>query len=65
MNAWNKKSFSAQEKIAEQARYEGLGLSEKEAKNLQDFQVQQNSNWFVDATIEDKKADAMIVDIDQ
>jgi hypothetical protein len=22
MNAWNKKSFSAQEKIAEQARYE-------------------------------------------
>ena len=65
MNAWNKKSFSAQEKIAEQARYEGLGLSEKEAKNLQDFQVQQNSNWFVDATIEDQKADAMIVDIDQ
>ena len=49
----------------EQARYEGLGLSEKEAKNLQDFQVQQNSNWFVDATIEDQKADAMIVDIDQ
>jgi hypothetical protein len=65
MNAWNKKSFSAQEKIAEQARYEWLWLSEKEAKNLQDFQVQQNSNWFDEATIEDQKADAMIVDIDQ
>ncbi|MBQ9554370.1 TraM recognition domain-containing protein [bacterium] len=24
MNAWNKKSFSAQEKVAEQARFEGL-----------------------------------------
>ena len=65
MNAWNKKSFSAQEKIAEQARFEGLGLSEKEAKNLQDFQVQQNTNWFVDASIEDKMADAMIVDVEQ
>ena len=65
MNAWNKKSFSAQEKVAEQARFEGLWLSEKEAKNLQDFQVQQNTNWFVDASIEDRRADAMIVDIEQ
>ena len=46
MNAWSKKSFSAQEKVAEQAKYEGLGLSVKEAKNLQDFQVQQNSKRF-------------------
>ena len=54
MNARSKKSFSVQEKIAEQARYEGLGLSAKEAKNLQDFQVQQNSKWFSEVRIGDR-----------
>ena len=65
MNARSKKSFSVQEKIAEQARYEGLGLSAKEAKNLQDFQVQQNSKWFSEVRIGDRSADAMIVDTEQ
>jgi hypothetical protein len=65
MNAWNKKSFSAQEKIAEQAKYEWLGLSEVEAKNLQDFQVQQNIKRFSDAEIDWKQADALIVDTEQ
>ncbi len=65
MNAWSKKSFSTQEKVAEQARYEGLGLSEKEAKNLQDFQVQQNSKRFSEVKISDCPADAMIVDTEQ
>ncbi len=65
MNAWSKKSFSVQEKVAEQARYEGLGLSAKEAKNLQDFQVQQNSKRFSEVMIGDRPADAMIVDTEQ
>lgn len=65
MNARSKKSFSVQEKIAEQARYEGLGLSAKEAKNLQDFQVQQNSKRFSEVRIGDRSADAMIVDTEQ
>lgn len=65
MNAWSKKSFSAQEKVAEQAKYEGLGLSVKEAKNLQDFQVQQNSKRFSEVKISDCPADAMIVDTEQ
>jgi len=65
MNARNKKSFSAQEKIAEQAKYEWLWLSEIEAKNLQDFQVQQNTKRFSDAEINWKQADAMIVDTEQ
>ena len=65
MNAWSKKSFSAQEKVAEQAKYEGLGLSVKEAKNLQDFQVQQNSKRFSEVKIGDRSADAMIVDTEQ
>ena len=65
MNAWSKKSFSVQEKVAEQARYEGLGLSAKEAKNLQDFQVQQNSKRFSEVLIGDRPADAMIVDTEQ
>lgn len=65
MNAWNKKSFSIQEKVAEQARYEGIGLSTKEAKNLQDFQVQQNTKRFLETKIGEQSADAMIVDVEQ
>lgn len=65
MNARSKKTFSLQEKVAEQARYEGLGLSAKEAKNLQDFQVQQSSKRFSDLQIGNQAADAMIVDVEQ
>ena len=65
MNARSKKSFSAQERVAEQARYQWIGLSEQEAKNLQDFQVQQNMKWFTDLQIEWRPADAMIVDTER
>ncbi|RKW21914.1 DUF87 domain-containing protein [Candidatus Gracilibacteria bacterium] len=65
MNAWNKKTFSVQEKIAEKARLEGLGITEKQAQNLQDIAVQQVIGMFDEVSIGDTKADAMIVDTEQ
>lgn len=65
MNAWNKKTFSAQEKIAEKARFEGLWISQKQAEALQDLNVQQNMGLLSEVFIEDQQADAMIVDVEQ
>ncbi len=65
MNAWNKKTFSVQEKIAEKARLEGLWVTEKQAQNLQDIAVQQVIGMFDEVSIGDAKADAMIVDTEQ
>ena len=65
MNAWNKKTFSVQEKIAEKARLEGLWVTEKQAQNLQDIAVQQVIGMFDEVSISDTKADAMIVDTEQ
>ena len=65
MNAWNKKTFSVQEKIAEKARLEGLWVTEKQAQNLQDIAVQQMIGMFDEVSIGDTKADAMIVDTEQ
>ena len=65
MNAWNKKTFSIQEKIAEKARLEGLWVTEKQAQNLQDIAVQQVIGMFDEVSISDTKADAMIVDTEQ
>ena len=42
LNAWGKKTFSVQEKIAEKAKLEALGLDEEDSKNLQDFVVEQS-----------------------
>jgi hypothetical protein len=42
LNAWGKKTFSAQEKVAEKARLEALGLDEEDSKTLQDFVVEQS-----------------------
>ncbi len=64
MNAWNKKTFSAQEKIAERAKYEGLGLSSQEAENLQDLLVQEQEKLF-DKKINGLAPDALIVDTEQ
>ena len=65
MNAWNKKTFSVQEKIAEKARLEGLWVTEKQAQNLQDIAVQQVIGMFDEVSIGDTKADAMIIDTEQ
>jgi hypothetical protein len=64
LNARNKKTFSAQEKIAEKSKLEGLGLSAEEASTLGDFNVQQNVHRFTEFSLEGKQADAMIMDID-
>lgn len=64
LNAWNKKTFSAQEKIAEQSKLEGLWLSEEEASVLGDFNVQQNIHRFEDFSLAGEQADAMVMDID-
>ena len=64
LNARNKKTFSAQEKIAEKSKLEGLGLSEEEAATLGDFNVQQNMHRFADFTFQGQQADAMVMDID-
>lgn len=65
MNAWSKKSFSAQEKVAEKARLEGLGITEKQANNLQDLAVQQAIGLMDEVLIDNQPADAMIVDVEQ
>jgi hypothetical protein len=64
LSARNRKTFSAQEKIAEKSKLEGLGLSEDEASALGDFNVQQNVHRFADFTIGGQQADAMVMDID-
>ncbi|MDR0282499.1 MAG: type IV secretory system conjugative DNA transfer family protein [Candidatus Peribacteria bacterium] len=64
LNAWGRKKFSAQEKIAEKAKLEGLGLTEAEASVLGDFTVQQQLHYFGQCMIGDQQPDAMIFDGD-
>jgi hypothetical protein len=64
LSARNKRTFSAQEKIAEKSKLEGLGLSAEEASVLGDFNVEQNVHRFADFTIGGQQADAMVMDID-
>jgi hypothetical protein len=64
LNARNKKTFSLQEKVAEKSKLEGLGLSEKDAAVLGDFNVQQNVHRFADFLINGQQADAMVMDIE-
>ena len=65
MNAWNKKSFSAKEKIAEKARLEWLGLTPKQVQYLNDLTVEQNIGLMSEVFIDEQPADAMIVDVEQ
>lgn len=62
MNAWNKKTFSAQEKVADKAKLESLGLTEDEAQVLQDPFVEANSWLFEQYLIGEEQADAIIID---
>ena len=65
MNAWNKKSFSAKERIAEKARLEWLGLTPKQVQDLNDLTVEQNIGLMSEVFIDEQPADAMIVDVEQ
>ena len=64
LNAWGKKTFSAQEKVAEKARLEALWLDEEDSKVLQDFTVEQSIGEFENFVIEWEQADAMVMDKD-
>jgi hypothetical protein len=64
MDAWSKKTFSLQEKIAEKARYEALGMSQEEAENLQHPFVLQHESKFTEYEIDGEAPDAIIFDTD-
>jgi len=64
MEAWSRKTFSLQEKIAEKARYEALGMSQEEAENLQSPFVLQNTSKYTEYEIESEEPDAIIFDTD-
>ncbi|MCF7834929.1 DUF87 domain-containing protein [Candidatus Gracilibacteria bacterium] len=64
MNAWNAKTFSIQEKIAEKAKLEGLGLSELELKNLENQFVVDHDYLFREFNIDGDEPDAIIFDTD-
>jgi len=64
MNAWNNKSFSLQEKVAEKAKLESLGITALEAENLQDLYVQQHTAAFTEYAIDGIEPDAILFDTD-
>ena len=64
LNARWKKTFSAQEKVAEKAKLEALGLDEEDSKVLQDFVVEQSIWEFDNFLVDWKQADAMVMDKD-
>lgn len=65
MDARGKKTFSVQEKIAEKAKYESLGMSEAEAENLQNPYIVQNESKFTEYEIDSVQPDAIIFDTDR
>jgi hypothetical protein len=64
MDAWSKKTFSLQEKIAEKASMEALGLSQTEAENLQNPFVIQHEVKYTEYEIDGEAPDAIIFDTD-
>lgn len=64
LNAWWKKTFSLQEKVAEKAKLEAAWLDEQDAETLQDFVVQQSMGEFDSFLVEREQADAMVMDKD-
>lgn len=64
LNAWWKKKFSAQEKVAEKARLEAMWLDEDDSEVLQDFVVEQSVWEFDNFSIDWEQADAMVMDKD-
>ena len=64
LKAWGKKTFSAQEKVAEKAKLEALWLDEEDSKNLQDFVVEQSIWEFDNFMVDWEQADAMVMDKD-
>jgi len=65
VSAWAKKNFSAQEKVAEKAKLEWLGLTNEEIENLDVHAVQTRMQLFLDYRIWGIEPDAMLFDIEQ
>ncbi|MFA5747521.1 MAG: S1 RNA-binding domain-containing protein, partial [Candidatus Absconditabacterales bacterium] len=64
MDARNSKTFSLQEKVAEKAKLEAMGISQQEAENLQDIYIAQHIHYFTEFTIDTAEPDAIIFDIE-
>ncbi len=64
MDAWSKKTFSLQEKIAEKANMEALGISQQEAENLQHPFIIQQETKYTEYEINGEEPDAIIFDTD-
>lgn len=64
MQAWSNRTFSVQEKVAEKAKLESLGISSEEAENLQDMFVQQHLHMFTEYAIDGVEPDAILFDTD-
>ena len=62
MDARGKKTFSIQEKVAEKAKMDALGIDEKESENLHDIYVEQHLHCFTEYAIDTVEPDAIIFD---
>lgn len=62
MDAWSKKTFSAQEKIMAKARLEAFWVNEDEFENLQDIFVQTKLHNFKEWSISGQEPDAIVFD---
>lgn len=62
MTAWSNKTFSVQEKVAEKAKLEALGISPEESENLQDMFVQQHLHMFTEYAIDGVEPDLILFD---
>jgi len=62
MNAWNKKTFSPQEKVVARAQFEALGLENDEVANLQEPFIEEHMNLFNAYAINGRQPDAIVFD---
>jgi len=62
MTAWSNKTFSLQEKVAEKAKLEAIGVTATEAEATQDLFVQQHMHYFTEFAVDEVEPDAIIFD---
>ena len=63
MNAWNKKTYSPQEKVVAKAQFESIGLENDEIVNLQEPFIEENMSLFNAYAINGIQPDAIVFDI--
>lgn len=62
MDAWNKKTFTVHDKVAEKARLQWLWITETEIANMNDFFVQSNIGIFDQTMFDGEQADGIVFD---